>query len=129
MQAYALVKLPTESHSVMVNEVTEHVGMILAQLAALDAASAGASAWQKTAIERIKPFANELAANTSAAIEIIQKHPDEIRSEAYRDYIEANNDQAYHLVTLISSFVEYGRAREKLDRLSRRLELDPKDTP
>jgi hypothetical protein len=128
MRAYALVMLPTESHTILVNEVTEHVVTILAQMAALESESSAGTAWQKTAIERVRPFVKELAANTSAVIEIIREHPNEISSEGYRDYIDANNDLSHHLVTLISSFVDYGKAKEKLDRLSHELEFETEDS-
>jgi len=41
----------------------------------------------------------------------------------YNDYLEANADYASDLANMIGSFVDYGKTRQRLDRLAARLEV------
>ncbi len=44
----------------------------------------------------------------------------------YKDYIEANADVADKLAGLIADFVDYGNTKNKLERLTAKLELPGK---
>jgi hypothetical protein len=56
----------------------------------------------------------------------INKNPSRLGTPEYRDYIETNSDTASALAGLIGDFVNYGNTRDRLDRLSKKLELPGK---
>jgi hypothetical protein len=41
-------------------------------------------------------------------------------------YLEANADASQHLASLTADFVDYGRTKQRLERLTDKLELQPK---
>jgi len=59
---------------------------------------------------------------TAAIIEHIKGEPRHTLAE-YKDYLETNADYARELATTITNFVDYGRTREKLERLAGKLEV------
>ena len=93
------------------------------QLTKLDEARNTASAWQKTAIDRIAPLLKELASDTTAVIERLNNNPKALNTDEYKDYLGANSDDAAHLASLIADFLDYGRTKRRLERLTDRLEL------
>lgn len=81
------------------------------------------SSWQQQAIDRVNPLLSEMASNVQSVITYLNKHPERLQAQVYRDYLEANADIAANLSTLISDFVEYGRTKEKLEELAQKLEI------
>jgi hypothetical protein len=79
-----------------------------------------ASPWLKTALGRINPFLDELAGYTAAVIEHIKGEPKPTMDE-YKDYLEANADYATDLAAMIADFVDYGRTKQRLERLAAKL--------
>ena len=65
----------------------------------------------------------EIASNTDTVIEFINKKPTRLFTTEYKDFIEANADSADHLARLVADFVDYGRAKNRLDRLGSKLEI------
>ena len=52
----------------------------------------------------------------------------EIRSTPWtnhKDYLKANADYATDLATMIGDFVDYGRVKQRLERLATKLEVPP----
>jgi hypothetical protein len=101
----------------------DHVNAVAGTLAKLDDARATAAPWQATAIDRIKPLLREIAANTGEVIDAVNKSPKRLATKEYRDYIEANSDDANQLAELIANFVNYGNAKNRMERLAAKLEL------
>jgi len=123
MESYTRSNLSWESHAAAVNGMKEHINEAGRTLAKLDEARKTASPWQATAIDRIKPLLKEIASNTETVIEYINKNPKRLFMNQYKDYIEANADVADKLAGLIADFVEYGNTKNRLERLSSKLEL------
>jgi hypothetical protein len=124
MESYTRMNLGWETHAVAINQIREHVNDLGRQVKKLKDARNTASPWQKTAIDRINPFLDELAGYTSAVIEHIKGEPKHTMDE-YKDYLEANADYATDLAAMIGDFVDYGRTKQRLERLTTKLELPP----
>jgi hypothetical protein len=127
MESYTRSATTTwQSHAVAVMQMKEHVNAAGRTLTKLDDARKSASPWQATAIDRIKPLLKEIASTTENVIGYINKNPSRLGTPEYRDYIETNSDTASALAGLIGDFVNYGNTRDRLDRLSKKLELPGK---
>ena len=93
---------------------------------ALNDSKGQAAAWQVTAIDRIIPYLREIATNTTAAMEFLNKNQSRLKSVEYKDYIEANSDTSQELASLIAHFVDYGNHKSRYDSLRNTLELPAK---
>jgi len=123
MEAYTRSNPNWESHASAVEIMKEHINAAGRTLTKLEAARSEASAWQVTAIDRIKPLLTEIAFNTQTVIEYMNKNPRRLGTKEYTDYIEANADVAVELSDLIANFVDYGNTKDRLERLAKKLEL------
>jgi len=103
--------------------IKDHVNELGRQEAKLKEARADAAPWQKTAIDRIMPFLDELAGYTEAVIEHINAEPKRLNTAEYKDYLEANADYSSDLAAMIGDFVNYGRTKHRFERLTDKLEL------
>jgi N-acyl-D-aspartate/D-glutamate deacylase len=112
-----------QNHLVVVEHMKEHVNAAGKTLAKLEEVRGTASPWQAIAIDRIKPVLKEIAANTTAVINYLNKHPKRLHTAEYKDYLEANADYSSKLAELVANFVDYGNAKDRLDRLTAKLEL------
>ncbi len=122
MESFTRMNVSWETHKVAVNQIREHVNALGRLVAKLKAARDIASPWQRTAIDRINPYLDELGGYTSAVIEHLNGDKKRNISE-YQDYLEANADYASDLCNMISDFVDYGKTRQRMDRLSTKLEV------
>lgn len=125
MHSFALTGRTWESHAGVVTGIKEHINAAGRQLAKLEDARNTASPWQQTAIDRIRPLLKELASNTQAVIEHLNKTPKNLNAPEYKDYLEANADQAEQLAGMIADFVNYGKTKQRMERLRDKLELPP----
>src|SRR6516164_5183800 len=91
MERFTRMNVTWESQKIAIDQIRNHLNNLGRQLAKLKEAKANASPWQKTAIDRIEPFLNELEGYTSAVIEHINRNPRHTPAE-YTDYLEANAD-------------------------------------
>jgi hypothetical protein len=112
-----------ESHAEELNRIKEGINTIGKTIARLQELRNSASPWQQEAIDRIRPVAQKLASNTTAAIEHLNKEPSRIHEPQYQQYIKSNAEAATNLATLVKDFVEYGKTRTNLEAYERRLEL------
>src|SRR5271165_4394030 len=60
METYTRMDVSWASHAEAINAIREHVNALAKHVAKLKDARAAASPWQKTAIDRINPFLDEL---------------------------------------------------------------------
>jgi hypothetical protein len=123
MESFVKSKLSWESHARKVELIKEHInnaGKLLAKLQ--DAAPTG-SPWQQTAIQQIDPLLRELAANTEATINHLNENRANIHFTQFKDYVKANYDLAMDLEALIRDFVNYGEAKDKTERLGKKLDV------
>jgi hypothetical protein len=123
MESFTRADLSWESHAAAIAQVKEHFNALARQLDKLKAARNIASPWQKTAIDRIEPYLDEMVGYTEAVIEHINASPKLLGTPEYKDYLEANADYATDLAAMIANFVEYGRTKERLQRLTDKLEV------
>jgi len=123
MEAYTRMTSDWESHSIVVNQMKEHINAAGKTLAKLEELRDSASPWQQTAIDRIKPLLKEIASSTTTVINFINKKPTRLFNTEYKDYIEANADNADRLSRLVADFVDYGNTKNRLDRLTSKLEI------
>jgi hypothetical protein len=123
MESYTRSNVTWESHAITITQIKEHVNALGRQVAKLKDAKNSASPWQKTVIDRINPFMDELGGYTEAVIEHLNKKPKLLTTAEYKDYLEANADYAGDLAAMIGDFVDYGKTKQRLERLAGKLEV------
>jgi hypothetical protein len=110
MESYTRMNVSWQSHAEAINKIRDHVNALTQQVEKLKGVRDSASPWQKTAIDRINPYLDELGGYTTAVIEHIngdKRHT----MEEYRGYLEANADYAADLASMIGNFVDYGNTK------------------
>jgi hypothetical protein len=125
METFTRMNVSWQSNAMAINQIKEHVNALGRTETKLKDARNSASPWQKTAIDRISPFLDELSGYTTAIIEHINGDKKHTLAQ-YQDYLEANADYASDLCAMITDFVDYGKTRQRLDRLSQKLEIATK---
>jgi len=123
MESFTRVNVSWESHAAAITVIKEHVNELGRQEAKLKEARADAAPWQKTAIDRIMPYVDELGGYTSAVIEHINAEPRRLNTAEYKDYLEANADYSSDLAAMIGDFVNYGKNKARFERIGDKLEL------
>jgi len=123
MESFSRMSLSLESHATAINQIKDHVNALGRQEAKLQEVKDGAAPWQKTAINRIVPFLDELTGYTYAVIEHINARPKVLTTAEYNDFLSANADYASDLAAMITDFINFGRAKERMERLSKKLEV------
>jgi len=124
MEAFTRSNLNWESHASKITEIKENVNKVGKTVAKLNQAQGTASAWQKTAIERINPLLQELAANTEAIINHLNKEKGRLlNTQEHKDYLKQNAELASKMAAVIGDFVDYGSTKAKFEDLSHRLEV------
>src|SRR5439155_1380926 len=94
MEGFTRMNVSWESHAVAINQIREHVNALEKQEAKLKEARAEAAPWQKTAIDRIVPYLDELEGYTSAIVERLTDQPKRLSTDEYKDFLAANADYA-----------------------------------
>jgi hypothetical protein len=125
MESYTRMNVSWESHAAAINQIKDHINALGRQAAKLKDARGTASPWQKTAIDRIEPFLEELTNYTYAIIEHLNGEEKHTLAE-YQDYLEANADYSADLAAMIGDFVDYGKTRQRLESLGTKLEIAAK---
>lgn len=123
MERFTRVGASWEVHADAINQIKEHVNALAKTAAKLEDARSTASPWQKTAIDRVNPFLDELGGYTTAAIEHINGNHSNHTLAEYNDYLEANADYSADLAAMIGEFVDYGKARQRMERMGAKLEV------
>jgi hypothetical protein len=123
METFTRANVSWEAHSTAIEKIKADVNAMGTLLKKLQGSRGKAILWQQTAIDRIEPVAKELASNTTSAIDHLNKDPRHLNTAAYQNYLEAIADSANNLASMISDFVDYGKTRQRLERLAGKLEL------
>jgi len=123
MESFTRMNVSWESHASAINQIREHVNALEKHEAKLKDARSAAAPWQKTAIDRIVPYLDELEGYTSAIIERINAEPRRLFTDDYKDFLQANADYATDLAAMIGDFVDYGKTRDRVERLGNKLEI------
>jgi hypothetical protein len=123
MESFTRMNVSWESHAVAINQIRDHINALENQEAKLKEARNTAAPWQKTAIDRIVPYLDELEGYTSAVIERLNDEPKRLFADDYKDFLEANADYATDLAAMIADFVDYGKTKDRMQRLGNKLEI------
>jgi hypothetical protein len=115
---WTAVPMSFQSHTEQLIKMKDDVNTLVRQVMKLDEARGSAAPWQQAAIDRITPVLNELASNTTGAIELFNDNPKNRSNGEYEDYIEANAAASARLASMVSDYVHYGREQRRLARLS-----------
>ena len=127
MKMFTRSSLTWRSHAAKLEEIKRHVNQAGQLLTKLNEARSTATAWQQQAIDAITPLLRELASNTTAMIEHLNKDQDSHRfNTEYQDYAAANCDLATNLAALITDYVEYGKHQAEFQRLQDKLQAAEK---
>jgi hypothetical protein len=122
MEGFNRMNVSLESQSAAINQIRDHVNALARQEEKLQAAKPFAEPWQKAVIVRIQPFVDELTGYTYAVIEHLNGDKKHNFAE-YKDYLEANADYSADLAKMISDFVDYGKNKERVEKLGTTLEV------
>src|SRR5215831_15390065 len=122
MEGFTRMNVSLETHAAAINQIKDHVNALARQADKLEAAKPFAEPWQKTAIDRIRPFIDELTGYTYAVIEHLNGDKKHTFAE-YKDYLEANADYSADLAAMIANFVDYGKAKQRFEKLAAKLEV------
>src|SRR3954471_3465455 len=115
LSAFTQSSVSWQSYADQLSQIRSHVnnvGSILQQLNDLRVVS---SQWQRIAIDRLTPLLNEVARNTQLTISKLNANPNAVHSTSYRKYVSAHQELATDLASMIGSFVDYGKAKEKFE--------------
>ncbi len=123
LESYTRSSVSWESHQSAILKIKDDVNKMAGELTRLQESRDGAAPWQRAAIDRIVPVAKELAANTTTALEALNKNPRQVHTPAYQEYLEAIYDAANNMAATIADFSNYGKTKERLDRLAKKLEI------
>jgi len=110
-----------QTHATLLESVKEHVNQLSHTIAKLQAERSQASTWQQKGIDRVVPLLRELAENTNAAINHINKNQARPVSGYYSEYLDENAETAHDLNRIISATIEYGHTRDKLEKLEEQI--------
>jgi hypothetical protein len=122
MESFTRMNVSFETQSAAINEFKAHVQALRKQEAKLQEVKGVAAPWQRATIEKITPFLDELDGYTFAIIDHLNGTPKHTFAE-YKDYLETNADNATDLAAMIADTVDYGKTKERLERLGAKLEV------
>jgi hypothetical protein len=123
LSAFTQSSVSWQSYADQLSQIRTHVNKVGSIIQQLDDLRVISSQWQKIAINRLTPLLNDLAENTQQTIARLNANPGAVHSVSYRKYVSTHQELASDLASMIGSFVDYGKTKEKFDALTRKLEL------
>ena len=123
METFARSTLSWKTFASKISQIKDHVNKVGELTSKMNDARHGGSPWQQQAIDRINPLLQELASNVGATINHLSEHQSLVHSTHYREYVQTNHQQATNLASLISDYVEYGKTKDRMEALSKDLEV------
>ena len=118
--------LSWETHAVEISRMKDDINQTARTVERLSANRSEAAPWQAAAIDRIIPLMQEIAGNTTSAIDYINKYQSRLTMKEYTDYLESNSDLSSQLAGLIAHYVDYGNAKNRYANLKRTIDLPAK---
>ena len=110
------------NHALMLAKVKAHVDTLALIVDKLSKAQNSGSQLQREAVEQMLPLVKELSANTTAAIDYLNRNKNRPVSDAYVQYLKKNAETARQLSSMISSLVDYEKSMSDIERLRSSLE-------
>jgi cell division protein FtsB len=123
LESFTRSNVSWESHAAELDAIKERINKIGQTIQKLQGMRSSASPWQQEAIDRIIPVAQKLAANTTTAIEHLNQSPKRLQDPQYKQYLTSNAEAARQLSNMVRDFADYGKTRNNLERLEKRLEV------
>ena len=123
LESFTHSQVSWESHATELEAIKEHINKIGQTIQKLQSMRSSASPWQQEAVDRIIPVAQKLASNTTAAIERLNRNRTHLQDPQYQEYLKSNAEAAKELSSIVKDFVDYGKTRNALERLEKRLEV------
>lgn len=123
LESFTRSRVSWESHATELETIKEHINTIGKTIQKLQDMRSSAAPWQQEAIDRIIPVAQKLASNTTNAIERLNRNRTHLQDPQYQEYLRSNAEAARELSSMVRDFVEYGKTRNALERLEKRLEV------
>jgi hypothetical protein len=111
-----------DTHAAYSSIIADDIVAMLDKINQLDKARSSGSPWQQAAIDKIKPLMKELATTMEGLAAVMLEKPMD-RTE-FNEYLQANYDNAEQLAALISNFVDYGKAKHRLETTAAKLKLE-----
>ena len=105
------------NHALMLAKVKGHVDNLALIIDKLAKAQNSGSGLQREAVEQMLPLVKELSANTTAAINYLNRNKNRPVSDAYVRYLNKNAETAHQLSSIISSLVDYEKSMSEIERL------------
>jgi septal ring factor EnvC (AmiA/AmiB activator) len=112
-----------QTHADTLNRIKQHINDLGRLLDQLQNERASAAPWQQQAIDRMTPLMKELAAHTTAAMNLLNQNRTRPTSAEYTDFLKVNDDTAHQLANLVSSYLQYGQTLARLEKLQQRVEV------
>lgn len=122
MESFTRMTVSHEMQATAIIQLRDHFNALGKTAAQLKDAEALAAPWQARVIDRIVPFLDELNGYTNAVIETLNGQVTHTTAE-YKDFLEANADYASDLAKMIGDFVDYGKTKDRFERLTNKLEI------
>jgi len=104
-----------------INLIKGHINKLGEIVSQIQARRGDVGKEHQVTIDRILPPLRELAANTTAMIDYLNKYQGRLRLPAYRDYLQSNVHLSSNLYQVISETVDYDQTKDEVARLRRRL--------
>ena len=104
-------------HALMLAKVKGHVDNLALIIDKLSKTQNSGSELQREAVEQMLPLVKELSANTTAAINYLNRNKNRPVSDAYLQYLKKNAETAHQLSSMISSLVDYEKSMSEIERL------------
>ena len=123
MQGLVLSNASWLSHAEKLDVMRDHVNSLGKLARQLEDSRNSASPWQQQAIDRMLPLLRDLATNTTAAINHLNKNKERPTTGNYKEYLNENAETARELSNTISNFVKYGETRAKMEKLEQKIEV------
>jgi hypothetical protein len=124
METFTRTNVTWESHAAKITAIKDHTNKVADTVAKLNQLHDTASPWQKTAIDRVNPLLQELASNTTAIIDHLNKEKGgRLNTPEHKEYLKSNAELAANLSSTIGDFVDYGKTKAKFDKEARELEV------
>jgi hypothetical protein len=129
MQTLTLNDTNWVTHALMLASVKGHVDNMALLIDKLTKAQKSGSELQEQAVEQMLPLVKELSANTTAAINYLNRNKARPISDSYTQYLNKNAETARQLSSIISSLLEYQKGMADIERLRSKLVASGESTP
>ena len=117
------------THALMLAKVKGHVDSMALIIEKLSKAQKSGSELQEQAVEQMLPLVKELSANTTAAINYLNRNKGRPISDSYTQYLNMNADTARQLSSIITSLLEYQKSMADIEKLRSKLVASGASTP